>query len=64
MRLRNVPAIFGLLALALTGCASTGFHAKAGHGIQFERSKAEAAENAHRVRAWRSAEAFALGGGY
>jgi hypothetical protein len=44
----------------VTGCATTREAPRPGKYNQYEQTSA-ALERAHRVRAWRSADAFALG---
>ncbi|MEZ0310573.1 MAG: hypothetical protein ACAI38_02305 [Myxococcota bacterium] len=62
MRHFKLPTLFLAVTLVATGCATTTRETPRGAKLkQYEQTSA-AVERAHRVRAWRSADAFALGG--
>lgn len=58
--MRRILPLFALLALGVTACSTTGPRTASRHG-KFQQYQAES-EGAHKVRAWRSADRFALGG--
>ncbi len=61
MRHWKLPTLILALTLIATGCATTARETpRSAKFKQYEQTSA-AVERAHRVRAWRSADAFALG---
>lgn len=58
--MRHLLPIIALLALGVSACSTTGTKTSSRHS-KFNQYQAES-DGAHKVRAWRSADRFALGG--
>ena len=62
MRHFKLPTLFLALTLLATGCAANSRETPRVSKFRHYEQTSAAVERAHRVRAWRSADAFALGG--